>query len=418
MSRQPLRRFGPRSIPLFLCVAASLPIGAALAPAPLFAAACEPDGLQASGAVYRICMPARWNGSLVIFAHGYVGFDQPVAIPEDQLVLPDGTSLPDLVTSIGFAFATTSYAVNGLAIVDGLADVVDLVDVFAAAKGTPRRVFLVGPSEGGLITALAIERYPHLFDGGVAACGPIGDFPRQVNYFGDFRVVFDQLFPEVIPGDPIEVPGEVIADFEPFYADRIRAAIAARPDRTEDLLAVTRAPFDPADPATIEATVLGLAWYNVFATNDAREKLGGQPFDNRRRIYLGSDNDLLLNLMVRRFGAEEAAVAAMESGYRTTGRLQVPLVTLHTRGDPIIPYWHERLYAMKVRDTGSAALHLNLPVDRYGHCNFRAPEALAAFVLMVLMAAGQEPEGAEAALAEPGQAAEYRDLVRAWAPAR
>ncbi|MGH9749722.1 MAG: hypothetical protein ACRD6R_07355 [Candidatus Polarisedimenticolia bacterium] len=417
MSRQPLRRSGPRCIPLVPCVAASLLFGAALAPVPVIAAACEPDGLQSSGAVYRICMPARWNGNLVVFAHGYVGFDQPVAIPEDQLVLPDGTSLPDLVTSIGFAFAATSYATNGLAIVDGLADVVDLVEVFAAGKGTPRRVFLVGPSEGGLITALAIERFPHIFSGGLAACGPIGDFPRQVNYFGDFRVVFDQLFPGVIPGDPTEVPGDVIADFEPFYTDRIRTAIAAHPDRTEDLLAVTRASFDPAEPATIEATVLGLAWYNVFATNDARGKLGGQPFDNRRRIYLGSDNDLMLNLMVRRFGAEEAAVAAMESGYRTTGRLQVPLVTLHTRGDPIIPYWHERLYAMKVRDSGSAALHLNLPIDRYGHCNFRAPEALAAFVLMVLMAAGQEPEGAEAALADPGLAAEYRDLVRSWTPA-
>ena len=29
---------------------------------------CEPDGMQSSGAIYRICMPApaRWNGDLIV----------------------------------------------------------------------------------------------------------------------------------------------------------------------------------------------------------------------------------------------------------------------------------------------------------------------------------------------------------------
>jgi pimeloyl-ACP methyl ester carboxylesterase len=383
-----------------------------LAPAsvPALAAVCDPDGVQPSGAIYRICMPDRWNGGLVIF-------DRPVAIPEDQLTLPDGTSVPDLVTSLGFAFATTSYSTNGLAIAEGVFDVVDLAHLFASVRGRPRRTYLVGPSEGGLVTALAIERRPDLFSGGLSACGPIGDFPMQVNYLGDFRVLFHYFFPGVLPGDPTQVPGEVIRNYESFYAERIRSAIGAQPARTLDLLTVARAPYVPEDPATIEETVLGLSWYGVFATNDARLKLGGQPFDNLRRIYLGSGSDLMLNLRVRRFAAEPAAIATMRSDYTTSGRLLVPLVTLHTRGDPIIPYWHERLYAAKVREAGSARLHLNLPIDRYGHCNFRGSEALAAFALLVLMAAGQAPEGAEATLSDPAQAAEYLDLMRAYAPA-
>src|SRR5512139_1716815 len=71
-----------------------------------------------------------WNGDLVVYAHGYVpDLGQPVAIPEDQLDF-DGVYLPDLINSMGYAFAVTSYSVNGLAVPEGVADVRDLVSVF------------------------------------------------------------------------------------------------------------------------------------------------------------------------------------------------------------------------------------------------------------------------------------------------
>ncbi len=43
---------------------------------------CE-DGPQASGATYRICMPAVWNGDLVIYALGQVAPTRPVGLPVD-----------------------------------------------------------------------------------------------------------------------------------------------------------------------------------------------------------------------------------------------------------------------------------------------------------------------------------------------
>jgi hypothetical protein len=106
-----------------------------LAQAPLSAGVCDPDGTQSSGAIYRICMPTApgnpaWNGDLLIFAHGYVSPTKPIGIPEDQLKLSDETSLPEAVNALGYAFATTSYSVNGLAIRQGVADLVDLVDIF------------------------------------------------------------------------------------------------------------------------------------------------------------------------------------------------------------------------------------------------------------------------------------------------
>ncbi len=164
---------------------------------------CEPDGQLPSGAYYRICMPSgEWNGNLAIYAHGYVAFNKPITIPEDQLQLPGGSSLPELINSLGFAFATTSYRMNGLAIKTGVDDLVDVVNVFSATHSVPTYTLVTGVSEGGLITALAIEQRPDVFDGGLATCGPIGDFSQQINYFGDFRVLFDYFFPGVIPGSP------------------------------------------------------------------------------------------------------------------------------------------------------------------------------------------------------------------------
>ena len=375
---------------------------------------CEPDGVQTSGAIYRICMPAVWNGDLVVYAHGYVGFNEPVAIPEDQLVLPDGTSVPQLVNTLGFAFATTSYSTNGLAVEQGIDDVVDLVHVFTTTHGAARHVFLAGPSEGGLITTLAVERHPDVFSGGLAACGPIGDFRRQINYDGDFRVIFDYFFPGVIPGSPISVPADVIDGFTNVYVPAIQAATQANPDAVRQLLKVTHAPTDQADPSSIEATILGLAFYDVFATNDAGQKLGGQPYANWLTFYRGSDDDVKLNANLARFTPDSAALTTIRQNYQTTGRLRSPLVTLHTTGDPIVPYWHEPQYTLKTLLAGSFTRHIDMSISRYGHCQFKAPEALAAFAVLVFMVNRQNLKGVEVVLPDGASQTDYRALIRRY----
>lgn len=347
------------------------------------------DGPQASGAVYRICMPAggTWNGELVVFAHGYVAFNAPVGIPEDQLTLPDGTYLPDIVTGLGFAFAMSGYRVNGLAVVPGIADLIDVVSIFESQHGVPGHVYLVGASEGGLITALAVENHPEVFDGGLAACGPIGDFGGQVDYFGDFRVVFDYFYPGLLPPNPVAIPDWLINAWDSYYPAVVQPNVFAPGTEglIDQLLAVSGAAFDPADPATREATVQGLLWYNVFATNDGVTKLGGQPFDNLDRQYRGSLDDARLNAWVQRYAAAPAARAAIEAGYQTRGLLPAPLVTLHTTGDPIVPYWHAIEYRGKVINNDALGFYRHVRVDRYGHCQFEALEVLNAFLQLVDM---------------------------------
>jgi pimeloyl-ACP methyl ester carboxylesterase len=395
---------------VLLLLLASAPALPALAQARQSVSNCS-DGLQSSGAVYRVCMPGQvpWNGGLVVFAHGYVKFSDPIAIPESQLVLPDGTYIPNLVNSLGFAFATTSYSTNGLAVQQGLQDLVELVTMLKA-QGVPGPIYLVGASEGGLITTLAVEQRPDLFTGGLATCGPIGDFTKQINYWGDFRSVFDYFFPNLLPGTPTDIPQNLIANWDTVYAPRVNAAVLFRPLRTLQLLSVSRAPTDPFDHSTITQTVQGILWYNVFATNDGKAKLDGNPFDNLNRRYSGSFSDYLLNRLIFRTGADAPALAEINQHYQTTGSLPVPLVTLHDIGDPIVPYWHETLYAAKVASHPGARF-ISIPILRYGHCNFKAAEVLAGFGLLVRFTIGTELQNVPRALPDASELNTYQNLI-------
>ncbi len=375
---------------------------------------CYPDGLQSSGAVYRICLPANtpWNGDLVVYAHGYVAFNEPIAIPEDQLAVAGEFSIPEIINGLGYAFATTSYSVNGLAIKQGSADLLELVDIFAASIGTPEHVFLVGPSEGGLITALVVEQHPEIFDGGISACGPIGKFDAEINYWGDVRVLFDYFFPGVIPFSPIAIPAAVIDGWETIFEPQVEAALRANPGKALQLLKVARVLTNPFDPESGIQALLQLLWYNVFATNDGIDKLGGQPFNNLKRLYIGSSNDLLLNRTVARFSANPLAVAEINAYYQTSGALSVPLITLHTLRDPVVPQWHQALYTQKAIAAGSQPLYTAITTLGYGHCAFSEVDVVASFAILVYRATGKLPLNVQGVLSQPGELLVYSKILK------
>src|SRR5919202_3711790 len=344
------------------------------------------QGTLPHGALYLICVPTTgWNGDMVVYAHGYTPVSLPLSLR--NLLLPDGSYLPDLVLSQGYAFATTTYRQNGLSILEGTDDIRELVTAFPQVSGnTAVHTYLAGVSEGGLVSTLLIERSPTLFSGALAACAPIGSFREQINYLGDFRILFDYFFPGVLPPSTISIPEEVMADWESTYVLAIEQALLANPSASAQLMNTfiqsSGAPIHLRDPSTWGPTTLNLLWYNVFATNDARQKLGGNPFDNTNRVYSGSANDALLNEKVARFGADSAALQQL-GAYETSGQLTLPLLTVHTTGDDIVPFWQEQRYLAKEQASGKGSVRV-IPVDRYGHCNFSATEVLGAFKQLAL----------------------------------
>lgn len=346
-------------------------------------AGCQDGTVAATAALYRVCYPQNWNGDLIVYAHGYITADQPLAAPDDQV---QGQSVAQIVNALGYAYAATSYRANGLVADLGAEDVADLVaEVRRRFRPDPTRTYVVGVSEGGLVAALAAERHADVFAGGVAACGPVGDFVAQIDYLGDFRVLFDYFFPGVIPGGPVDVPAEVRAQWTSTYVPAVLAALQADLPATGQLLAVAGAPLDPVDPATIGTTVVSALWYDVFALPDARARLGGQPYDNIGRTYHGSLDDDALNAGVARVTADAGARAQLGS-FQTTGALTIPLAVLHTTGDPIVPVDQAERYVQKVDAAGASARLEPRTVERYGHCTFQQAELLEAFSAVVQQA--------------------------------
>lgn len=352
-------------------------------------AACDPDGVQSGGSIYRICMPpaAGYNGMLVIWAHGFQDAGTPVEIPEDQLCTSE-LCLPEVINALGFGFATNSYRKTGLAILQGKDDILDLVNIYTAQKGAPSKVFLVGASEGGIITALALEQHPDIFSAGLAACGPIGDFPAQINYLGDARATFEVFFPGVIPGPPFSPSPALAANWQAYY-DAVVAPIVLHPNyrsRLDQWVQVARLPFDAANYLdTVAVSVRDVLRYSVVNLADAAATIGGFPFGNTSRLYTGSANDFLLNLLVPRVAADPAALHVMQTQYQTTGVLQRPLITLHTLRDQQVPYFHSQLYSLKTLASGAfVSRHVPIAVDRFEHCNFTAAELLGSFFTMLV----------------------------------
>lgn len=212
---------------------------------------CQQDSLN--GQLILICIPPNWNGQLVVYAHGYVALQAPLALPLGELSV-DGQFVPDILLSLGFAFATSSYSKNGYAIEQGGNDLNALVDHFNLIAPHPAdKAFITGASEGGIITTMLLERFPEKYSGGLALCGPVGGMPRQIRYLSDFRIVFDYFFPDVFPFGAVDVPPDAFLNWD-AYVQAIIAAILSNPDATNQLFSVTRAARDPLDPANSAVT--------------------------------------------------------------------------------------------------------------------------------------------------------------------
>ena len=105
---------------------------------------CEESTIEETKARIEICVPeVGWNGQLLVFVHGYVP-NVPGAPLDFFDTLPGNVNLSDLAQGLGFAYASTTYRQNGLAILEGIDDVRDLMTAFEATGRQAIRSYLVG----------------------------------------------------------------------------------------------------------------------------------------------------------------------------------------------------------------------------------------------------------------------------------
>jgi pimeloyl-ACP methyl ester carboxylesterase len=348
------------------------------------------QGAIGPGSTYEIDVPATWNGDLVLYAHGIVQADQPVALP----TVADGyDQVRAALLTAGYAIAASSYSSNGWSLADAVRRTHQLSGIFASKAGQPHRTLLVGHSLGALVIVKLAEMFPGQYDGVLSMCGPLGGALQELQYAGDARVTFDFYFPGVLPGTPFSVPPgtEYLSPFDPGGPSQlflnVAGALGANPFATLQWATAARLPFNNA--AELGYSALYVVGFVLGYTNDFIERVHGKiPYDNLETIYqvnvtpdpaTNAYLSGLLNAGVARIDADRAALNYYEHNYTPTGDIGIPVLTMHTTRDPGIPYEHENIFAAAVAAAGRSALLAQRPIDRWGHCGFTPAEVQTAF---------------------------------------
>jgi hypothetical protein len=124
----------------------------------------EEEGVH-DGAAYKICVPEEWNGTLIVYAHGYYAdASLKLAIP-DPAIAPGFPSIEEKLLEMGYALAGSSYSAAGWAVKEGIQDTIALISYFRDTFGKPKRTILWGCSMGGTIAIDIAEKHAGLIDG-------------------------------------------------------------------------------------------------------------------------------------------------------------------------------------------------------------------------------------------------------------
>jgi fermentation-respiration switch protein FrsA (DUF1100 family) len=369
-----------------------------------------------AGADYLIEVPDSWNGTLLLYSHGIVppGFPNPARNVGNPAT---GTYL----LSQGYALAGSSYRSTGWAIEDALPDQIALLDEFNRLVGEPRRTVAWGHSMGGMVTAGLIQEFPGRFDGALPMCGLLAGGVGLWNTELDRAFVFKTLFaPATDALQVVNITGDPFANLG--LAQQLRIQGQSTPEGRARLAMVAAfGPipgwFDPSlpQPGRRDFSVqqeaqfnwLGIAFLPEFWWRAELEaRAGGNPswntgvdyerllkrsghYQQVKALYaqagLSLAQDLETLAHAPRIAADPGAADYLGHNIVFDGQVQVPVLTLHTTADGLVPVEHEQAYARVVHAAGPRHDRLlrQSYVHRAGHCNFTPAEEISALQALI-----------------------------------
>jgi pimeloyl-ACP methyl ester carboxylesterase len=345
------------------------------------------------GAGYRIEVPQEWNGTLVMWAHGFRG---------DALELTvDNHPLRSFLVANGFAWAASSFSKNDYDVAQGVKDTHALTKRFNGIVGKPDRVLLTGASMGGHITAVAIEHFPNTYDGAMPICGVLGDL-ALFDYFLDYNLVAAALagVEASFPPDPEQWVGEAVPQITGTLAAAWPLGLT---EQGQQLAAMTelrsggeRPLFDAAFPAW--ASFL----FQFGALDGTVPRSPGVVVDNTDTVYQFDTDPALspaeqeLNDAVLRVSRDPAGrpKPGLANVPVVDGEPPVPVLSLHNLGDLFVPFSMEQAYAERVAANGRSDLLVQRAIRGVGHCDFTPEELVTGFVdLVTWVEHGVRPAG-------------------------
>ena len=166
-------------------------------PAPSVASA---SGALADGTTWIADVPSNWNGTLLLFSHGYG--------PTIAADAPDQTGAKAALLDRGYALVGSSYDPNGSwwALQSAVGDQFQALDAVESGvlPRRPRQVLAVGESMGGLISALEAQDGAGRIDGALTTCGIVAGGVNLNNYQLDGEYTLAQL---LLPGQSVQLTG-------------------------------------------------------------------------------------------------------------------------------------------------------------------------------------------------------------------
>jgi pimeloyl-ACP methyl ester carboxylesterase len=290
----------------------------------------------------------------------------------------------------GLAIAATAYRSDTPLARDATDDVEELRQIFVRQFGRPKRTIVWGLSFGGLVAARCAERF-QTFDGVVSLCGLVAGTLRSLYTQLDVRTVYQRYCRNLPRGDEAQYDLFLgLPAASTMTSDEMQARVsectgillpaaqrsAAQRENLANILAVLRIPESGLLTNMDAATFL----LRTFVQGT----LGGHnPLQNANVQYKGSTDDVTLNRDVARYSAEGPTATMLATADDPTGRINVPVVTLHAVDDPRAFVENQAAYRATVTKAGALDKLFQAFTNQGMHCTFTTAEQLG--TLQVLL---------------------------------
>ncbi|NEK56709.1 alpha/beta hydrolase [Geodermatophilus sabuli] len=364
-------------------------------------------GDLASGATWVAHVPPEWNGTVVLYAHGFGPLTAQDA-PDDetrQALLDRGYAL------VGSSYSGPSFWALETAVDDQFAALAAFEDLLGVE---PERTIAFGRSMGGLVSARQAEDPRGEIGGVLTTCGIVAGALNLNAYQLDGVYTLSHLLGPDVPLVRYESPEQAQQAADQLIAS-VTAAQATPEGRARIALASVYlnlatwfsgdAPAPPGDHAAeqlqqyqaliegggLERYVTGRQQIELVAGGntasnvgvDYRTLLQSSPHAEQvaalyREAGLDLEADLAALTRDADVVADPAAVADLARSSTVTGELEVPELAIHTVADELVPVEHEDWYAELVRRAGEERQLRQAYVQGTGHCEFQAAEQVAA----------------------------------------